>query len=91
MSKIKYIETHVNTLYLNYYLEYKGTQYNVCVDWAGGVQDIEIKNIYEDNDYFESLYDKIDGVSDEDRKEIIAIVEEALDQTDFNSNVTFSN
>ena len=88
---IKHVENHVNTLYLNYELEYKGKEYTVCVDWGGGIQDIEIRENIDDGSDYESLYSEDSMFSAKDRLEIIEIVKEALTQTDFTSNITISN
>ena len=85
MAQLNYDETFVNTVHINYDLEYNGVQYKVCVDYAGGIQDIEISTL--DGD-FESLYDDKDtSFKEESRRYLLELIEDAVHDQDLYENV----
>ena len=85
MAKLNYDETFVNTVHINYDLTFEGQKYRVCVDYAGGIQDIEISK--EDGD-FESLYDNHwSYFSEEDRRYLVELIEDAVHDQDLYENV----
>ena len=85
MAKLNYDETFVNTVHVNYDLIFEGKKYRVCVDYAGGIQNIEISK--EDGD-FESLYDdKWSMFSEEDRVYLLELIEDAVQGQDLYDNV----
>ena len=86
MNKIKYTETYMNTIYVNFELEYKGESYEICVDYAGGIQDVEIAMEGED---FESIYESNNTFlrTREDRDAVHKIVVEAFDKQDLLGNI----
>jgi hypothetical protein len=85
MAKLNYDETFVNTLHINYDLEFEGKEYRVCVDYADGIQSIEISK--EEGD-FECLYDdKYSMFSEEDRVYLIELIEEAVHDQDLYENI----
>ena len=85
MAKLNYDETFVNTAYVNYDLIFEGQKYRVCVDYAGGIQDIEISK--EDGD-FESLYDDKDSsFSEDNRRYLLELIEDAVHDQDLYDNI----
>lgn len=85
MAQLNYDETFVNMVHINYDLVFEGQKYRVCVDYAGGIQDIEISK--EDGD-FESLYDdKWSMFSEEDRVHLVELIEDAVHDQDLYDNV----
>lgn len=85
MTELNYDETFVNTIHINYDLEYKEVQYKVCVDYAGGIQDIEISTL---DGYFESLYDDKDtSFEEEDRVYLVELIEDAVHDQDLYDNI----
>ena len=85
MAKLNYDETYVNTVHINYDLEYNGVQYKVCVDYSDGIQDIEISTL--DGD-FESLYDDKDtSFKEESRRYLLELIEDAVYDQDLYDNV----
>ena len=85
MAKLNYDETYVSTVHVNYDLEYKGTQYKVCVDYCDGIQDIEISTL--DGDY-ESLYDDKDtSFSEDNRRYLLELIEEEVHDQDLYDNI----
>ena len=88
--KVKYKETYINTFYINFEAQYKETKYNVCVDFAEGIQDIEIKPINGVNDY-QSLFDD-DNIYiqiNKDKKQFIKAIEMAVDKQNIKQNIQF--
>ena len=82
---LNYDETFANTVHINYDLTFEGQKYRVSVDYAGGIQDIEISK--EDGD-FESLYDDKDtSFSEEDRQHLLELIEDAVNDQDLYDNV----
>jgi len=76
-TTLKHTETYASTVYVNYNLTIDGKEYKVCVDYAEGIQDIEISN--NGGETYESLYDKQWSMfEDEDRRELIALIEEDI-------------
>ena len=85
MAKLNYDETFVNTVHINYDLTFEGKEYRVCVEYAGGIQNIEISK--EDGD-FESLYDdKWSMFSEEDRVYLVELIEDAVQDQDLYDNI----
>ena len=84
--KIQYQETYINTFYINLTLEYKSLIFDVCVDVAGGIQDIEIKNSLED---WQSLYSECLYLSENEREKFIQIIEDATKEINIKQNIIF--
>ena len=85
MARLNYDETYVSTVHINYDLVFKGQEYRVCVDYSGGIQDIEISK--EDGD-FESLYDDKDtSFKEEDRVYLLELIEDAVHDQDLYENI----
>lgn len=88
MAELNYDETFVNTVHVNYDLIFEGKEYRVCVDYAEGIQDIQICD--EDGD-FESLYDdKWSIFSEEDRVYLVELIEDAVHDQDLYDNIQIS-
>ena len=85
MAKLNYDETFVNTVHINYDLIFNGDKYRVCVEYAGGIQNIEISK--EDED-FESLYDdKRSTFSEKARVYLLDLIEDAVRDQDLYDNI----
>lgn len=84
---IQYRETFINTVHINFIVEFNGNKHNVCVDYASGIQSIDI----EVDDEYECLYDDIDSSFDEsDRVALIDLIEEAVMYQDLEENLEFA-
>ncbi len=87
---ITYKETFVNTIYLNFEADYNSKKYQVCVDFAEGIHDIEVRPIESDDD-FQSIYDRdFSYLNETDRNILKGHIIEAVAKQDFSANIQYS-